>query len=88
VYLLGGPRYLLLNVPKTSKVLDVIRHLISLYLRDQALSKEQPLAFSKYPDAYELRLVDEDKANFAPDYSIGALDRRERIGQHDALALV
>jgi hypothetical protein len=80
VYLLGGPRYLILNVAKTSKVLDVIRHLISLYLRDSALYKEQPLAFPKSPDAYELRLVDEDKSNFAPDYSVGALDRRERIG--------
>ena len=85
MYLLGGPRYLLLNVPKTSKVHDVIRHLISLYLRDKGL---QTLAFPKSPDAYELRLVDEDKSNFAPDYSVGALDRRERIGQHDAIAFV
>ncbi len=47
-----------------------------------------PLAFPKAPDAYELRLIDEDKKNFAPDYSIGALDRRERLGTHDALAFV
>lgn len=50
-----------LNVPKNSKVADVIRHIMTMYQRDKSLSSELPLAFPKAPDAYELRLIDEDK---------------------------
>ena len=59
---------------------------MTLYKREK--SNTFPLVYPKFPEAYELRLVDEDKNNFQPDYSVGALDRRERIGTHDALAFV
>lgn len=88
MYLLGTPKFLLLNVPKSAKVGDVIRHLLTVYQRDKVLTAGAPLAYPKAPDAYELRLIDEDKAEHVPDYSIGALDRRERVGQQEALAFV
>jgi hypothetical protein len=34
------------------------------------------------PEAYELRLIDDDKEYFTPLYEIGPLDRRERIGNY------
>ena len=40
------------------------------------------------PEAYELRLIDEDKEYFEPYYEVGALGRRERIGEHESLAFV
>ena len=61
---------------------------MTIYQREKTLQSDLPLAFPKAPEAYELRLIDEDKSNYAPDYSIGALDRRERVGTHDALAFV
>jgi len=41
-----------------------------------------------HPEAYELRLIDEEKEYFTPLYDIGALDRREKIGNYESLALV
>jgi protein involved in sex pheromone biosynthesis len=36
-----------------------------------------------------LRLIDDEKQIFTPDYSIGALDRREKLGgSHESLAFV
>jgi hypothetical protein len=40
------------------------------------------------PEAYELRLIDDDKEYFTPLFEVGALDRREKIGNYESLALV
>jgi|LauGreDrversion4_2_1035121.scaffolds.fasta_scaffold170028_2 hypothetical protein len=41
------------------------------------------------PEAYELRIIDDEKAVYAPSYEVGALDRRERIGSmNESLAFV
>jgi hypothetical protein len=61
---------------------------MTTYTKDSILSASAPLLHRNSPEAYELRLVDEDSKTFSPDYSIGALDRRERLGTHDALAFV
>ena len=40
-------------------------------------------------EAYELRLIDDDKTIYTPSYEVGALDRRERIGStYESLAFV
>lgn len=48
------------------------------------------MKYPKNPEAYELRLIDDDEPNsFKPFYQIGALDRRERIGStYECLAFV
>ena len=41
------------------------------------------------PEAYELRIIDDEKAVYTPSYEVGALDRRERIGSmNESLAFV
>ena len=69
-------------------VLDVIRHIMTLYSKDALLSAEQPLKYPDYPEAYELRLIDDDEDYFTPLYDMGPLERRDEIGEFESLALV
>ena len=46
------------------------------------------ILFPMNPEAYELRLIDEDKEYFTPLFEVGALDRRDKIGNYESLALV
>lgn len=69
-------------------VLDVIRHIMTLYSKDALLSAEQPLKHPDYPEAYELRLIDDDEDYFTPLYDMGPLERRDEIGEFESLALV
>jgi hypothetical protein len=40
--------------------------------------------YADNPDAYEIRLIDDEdgKTNHKPYYEVGALDKRERIGNN------
>ena len=67
---------------------DVIKHVLTVHQRDKVLSEAAKLLYPMNPEAYELRLIDEDKEYFTPLYEVGPLDRRERIGNYEALALV
>ena len=77
-----------MNISRISKVGDVIRHIMTIYRKDPELSKESPLLYPLNPDAYELRLIDDDSDYYKPFYEVGALDRRERIGEYESLAFV
>lgn len=62
---------------------------MTLYKKDQLLNSQNPLKYPFNSDAYELRLIDEEDAEyFKPDYEIGCLDRKENIGEFESLAFV
>ena len=62
---------------------------MTVYKQDLLLYQSQPLLYPLVPDAYELRLIDDDEPNsYKPFFQIGALDRRERIGEYECLAFV
>lgn len=64
---------------------------MTLYRKDTLISsKLGALSYPSIPEAYELRLIDDDgdKNSFKPFYEVGALDRRERVGDYDSLAFV
>lgn len=46
------------------------------------------MTFGDDPDAYELRLIDDDEDFFVPMFEIGALDKKDEIGEFESLALV
>lgn len=77
-----------MHISKSSKVGDVIRHIMTVYQKDKMLSDGAPLQYPLNPEAYELRLIDEEKNHYMPFYEVGALDRRERIGDYESLAFV
>jgi hypothetical protein len=60
IYFFSTPRNFEIHISKKDSVFDVIRHIITLYLKDSALSTEMPLKFPKNPDAYELRLIEDE----------------------------
>ena len=63
IYLFGTEKFLNLNITKSSKVGDVIRHIMTVYKKDKILSEHIPLLYPLNPEAYELRLIDDDSAN-------------------------
>lgn len=88
VYLFGTPKLMQIYIYRKSMVLDVIRHIMTLYSKDALLSAEQPLKHPDYPEAYELRLIDDDEDYFTPLYDMGPLERSDEIGEFESLALV
>lgn len=46
------------------------------------------MQFSNNPDAYELRLIDDDDGTFAPDFEMGPINRKDYIGEFESLAFV
>lgn len=46
------------------------------------------MRFSGQPEAYELRIIDDDVDYFAPFYDIGPLDRKDEIGEFESLAFI
>lgn len=46
------------------------------------------MKYPENPEAYELRLIDDDEDYYIPFYEIGPLERRDEIGEFESLALV
>ena len=67
---------------------DVINHTITLYKRNKALTEWRPLKFPEYPEAYQLRLIDDDETYYSPFYEIGPLDHQEKVGEFESLAFI
>jgi len=61
---------------------------MTLYSKDPLLSAEKPLVNPEYPEAYELRLIDDDEDYYKPLYDMGPLDRKDEIGEFESLAFV
>lgn len=61
---------------------------MTLYSKDPLLSKDLPLKFLGNPDAYELRIIDDDEDYFVPFYDIGPLERKDEIGEFESLAFL
>lgn len=88
IYFFSTPKFIEIQISKKNKVEDVIKHIITLYKRNSDLSTSRPLKFPDHPDAYELRLIDDDEAPYAPFFEIQALEMREAIGEFDGLAFI
>lgn len=52
------------------------------------LSKDNPLKYHGVPEAYELRIIDDDEDYFVPFYDIGPLERKDEIGEFESLAFL
>lgn len=76
VYLFGTKECVPLHISSKEKVVDVIRHLITVTKNEQ-----------KDPQAYELRLIDDDEDYYVPFYEISALEPNDPVGEFTALAL-
>ena len=61
---------------------------MTLYSKDILLSAEMPLKYSEYPEAYELRVIDDDEDYYKPLYDMGPLERRDEIGEFESLAFI
>jgi len=66
VYFFSTPKCLDLRILKTNIVIDVISHIMTLYRRDPELSEWLPLKYPNHPNAYELRLIDDDESYYMP----------------------
>lgn len=91
IFLLATPKFMELTILKQAKVGDLIRHIMTVYRKDPLLGGDKPLQYPKVPEAYELRLIDDDeggKESYKPFYEVGALDTRERVGEYASLAFV
>lgn len=87
VYLFSTPKFMNINIFKKAKVDEAIKHLMTLFRKDKLLSGSNPLKFAD-SNAYELRLIDDDEDYFVPMFEIGALDKKDEIGEFESLALV
>jgi len=88
IFLFATSQHLSIRISKASKVGDLIKHIMTVYKKDTFLSKEKPLLYPLNPEAYELRLIDDEGDYFKPYYEVGALDRREKVGKNESLAFV
>ena len=59
---------------------------MSVYKRNYGTM--HPLKYPNNPDAYELRLTDDDEEVYTPNWEIAALDRNSPLEQFPALAFV
>jgi hypothetical protein len=61
---------------------------MTVYSKDAILSKDNPLKYPGVPDAYELRIIDDDEDYYVPFYDIGPLERKDEIGEFESLAFL
>lgn len=61
---------------------------MTLYMKNKELSETQPLKHPGKPEAYDLRLIDDDEDFYVPFYEIGPLERKDEIGEFESLAFV
>lgn len=43
---------------------------------------------SDHPEAYDLKIIDDDETYYTPFYEIDALDRNGEIGEYESLAFI
>ena len=86
IYFFSTPRHMRITVSRKDKTKDVIRHIITMYQRRSDLNTESPLQFPDNPEAYELRLIDDDEDFYIPFYEISAIENEEPVGDFQALA--
>lgn len=77
VYLYGTKDMKQIHISSKAKVLDVVKHLITITKWE-----------NKDPNAYELRLIDDDEGYYVPFYDISALVFSDAIGEFASLAFV
>eukprot|EP00826_Nyctotherus_ovalis_P009608 TRINITY_DN12543_c0_g1_i11.p3 TRINITY_DN12543_c0_g1~~TRINITY_DN12543_c0_g1_i11.p3 ORF type:complete len:136 (+),score=29.70 TRINITY_DN12543_c0_g1_i11:799-1206(+) len=83
VYLVDTPNYLELHISRQSSVEEVIKQVMRKYPGTK-LGSEKPLEFPDNPNAYELRLLEDDSEDYyLPIYEIAALNRNKKIGEFD-----
>lgn len=73
IFFFGQPKSLTIDVSKKSEVNDVIRHIMTLYKRDKSLMQWRALVHPEMPEAYELRLIDDEDYPYMPFMDIAAL---------------
>jgi hypothetical protein len=88
IYMFSTPKFMQIYIYKKSSVADVIRHIMTLYSKDKLLSGDMPLKFPISPEAYELRLIDDDEDYFVPFYDVPPLDKKDEIGEFESLAFL
>ena len=94
LYLFSTPKHIDLTISKLNTVEEVIRHALTVCLQSRAFKKEffnpkknDPRIIGN-PDAYELRLLEDDcEAFYLPLSEISALSRGKCIGDFDVEAL-
>ena len=77
VYLFGTKKSVEIHITSKDRVVDIIRHLITILKLEQ-----------KEPMAFELRLIDDDEDYYVPFYEISALEYTDPVGEFNSLALV
>ena len=87
VYFFNTPKFIDIHVSKSNIVVDVIQHIITLYKRDKT-TQGKSLRYPDNPEAYELRLIDDDESLYAPFYEIAPLSANEYIGEFESLAFM
>ena len=87
IYFFNTPRMCEVRISKKHLVGDVIKHIMTLYMRSKELSSE-PLQYPEHSEAYELRLIDDDEEYYSPFYEILPLGRTREIGEFESLAFV
>ena len=60
IYFFSTSKFFEIHISKKDSVFDVIRHIITLYQKEPKLSMEMPLKLPKNPEAYELRLIEDE----------------------------
>ena len=46
------------------------------------------MKYPRNPEAYEIRIIDDDEEYYAPFYEIGPLEKKDEIGEFESLAFV
>ena len=76
IYMFKTPKMLEIYIFKKTIVADVIKHILTLCRKNkEVLPEDKPLKHPDKPDAYELRLIDDDEDYYVPFYEIGPLER-------------
>ena len=51
-------------------------------------NEKHPLQYPANPEAYELRLIDDDEGYYLPYFEIPALTRNDEVGEFESLAFI
>lgn len=90
IFFFGTPEFKLnIQILKTIKVHELIKQIIEEYLKDPKCDNSR-LLYPHFPQAYELRIIDDDRDYYIPDMGIPALDptRDIRTIEFDQIAFI